>query len=273
MEDFRDKYTHNNLIPDYYDSRDYKLTDLIPLRAIRIPKEYESPRAPFVYDQGESFECASCAYNYIRYLQESDTEIGGSGIDTKFSTSFNYANRPDEENFEGMYLRTVCSKGRDGSIPWEVFPGFHTLAKCKMEFQKNKLKWLEMAKPFKISYYYQCTTREQVQQAIIECKGVIAGIFVLDCIYDVNASGIVQYNPGKDTKNYGGHAIAIVGWKTDDYGNLWWIAQNSWGEGYGNGGRFYLPEKFPWMGSPYAIADNEIVEKWVDYKIKYAISE
>ena len=39
----------------------------------------------------------------IRYLQESDTDNGGSGITEKFSPSFTYGNRIPGEDFEGMY--------------------------------------------------------------------------------------------------------------------------------------------------------------------------
>lgn len=272
MIDFKEKYTHtNNLIPDCYDKNAYKLSDLIPMKAMKIPKRYESPRAPFVYDQGDSSQCASCAYNYIRYLQEADVENGGSGINTKFAPSFNYANRPEGEDFEGMYIKTVCSKGREGSIPWGAFPGFYSYAKCKQEFYKNKDRWLEMAEPFAISYYYQCSSREQVQQAIIETKGVIVGINVLDCIYDVGPDGIVHYDPKKDIKGYGGHALCITGYFTTDNDDLWWIVQNSWGEEYGDGGRIYLPERFPWLSVPYAIVDYNIYNKWSDYSLKYNI--
>ena len=273
MNEFKDKYGEEyiGIYKSPYDGRDYVLNELIPKGSISIPDNYETSRAPFVYDQGNSSECAACAYNMIRYLQESDTDNGGSGITEKFSPSFTYGNRISGEDFEGMYLRSVCKKGREGSIPWSQFPGFHTYSKCKMIVNNNKKKWEEMAYPFRISSFYQCITREQVQQAIIESKAVLTGINVLECIYTVDSDGIVYYDPNRDYKSYGGHAIILTGWNTLKDGSIRWIACNSWGEGYGDHGYFYIPENFPWIESPWAILDYNIETKWSEYIMKYNI--
>jgi hypothetical protein len=271
MVDFKEKYGNNyvGIYASPYDERDYKLNELIPKGAIDIPREYSSELPPFIYDQGTSSECAACSYSTIRYMQESDTEYGGSGIKERFSPSFTYSNRLEGEDFEGMYLRSVCKKGKEGSIPWSVFPGFYTYAQCKMKFLLNKSKWLEMAKPFRISSYYQCTSREQIQLAIIECKAVLAGINVLPCIYEVKEDGIVNYDKNKDLTSYGGHAVTVVGWRFDDNNNLWYKVINSWGTIYGDNGIMWIPEKYPWLEQPWAIVDYVIETKWEDYKNKY----
>lgn len=270
MNKFEEMYKDNNtLLPSPYDGRDYHLDSLIPKGSMEIPDTYETECTPFIYDQGNSNECAACSYNTIRFLQEADIENGGSGIPDKFAPSFNYANRPVGEDFEGMYLRTVCSKGREGSIPWNVFPGFYNYAKCKMEFYNNKDKWLEMASDFAITSFYQCTHREQMQQAIMECKGIIAGIPVYDSLYKVGPDGVIHYDPSTDTKNYGGHAITLVGWKIDEDGKMWWRMQNSWGEDWADHGRAWLPEAYPFIENPWAVVDYNISTKWDEYRAKY----
>lgn len=263
MPNFKKMFENTNgLYKSPYDKRDYKLSELIPVGSVKLPDEFESETTPFVYNQGRSSMCAACAYNTIRWLQESDTNQ--SQIEEPFSPAFNYANRPDNENFEGMYLRTVCKKGRDGSIPYSVLPGFYNLNTAKTKLQKNKDKYMEMAKPFAISSFYQASNREQVMQAIYTLKGVVGGIMVTDEFYNP-VDGKVVYNPN-NPKNYGGHAIAIVGWKKDSDGNIWWRIQNSWGKEYGENGRIWMSGNYPWIENPYAIVDNITEVKWKQYK-------
>ena len=238
MIDFKEKY--GNYVGVYaspYDERDYKLDELIPKGALEIPKEYSSTLPPFIYDQGRSSECAACSYSTIRFMQESDT---------------------DSARFH------LC-------MPWSVFPGFFSYAKCKMQFTINRNKWLEMAKPFRISSYYQCTSREQIQQAIIECKAVLAGINVLECIYKVGKDGIVNYDKNRDLMSFGGHAVTVVGWRTDENNKLWYKVINSWGESYGDNGIMWIPEEYPWLEQPWAIVDYVMETKWEDYKKRYKL--
>ncbi len=266
-EKFGDKYVGIFVSP--HDERDYQLNDLIPAGAIIPPEKYSSKMPGFIYNQGSSYECAACAYSTIRFMQESDKASGGSGIKQKFSPSFTYANRIPGEDFEGMYLRSVCKKGREGSIPWKVFPGFHSYNECKAKFEKNKDLWLKMARPFRISSFYQCNNRVQIQQAIMECKAVLGGIYVFDSVYNVGSDGIIHYDKNRDTENYGGHAIALVGWRTDENGKIWYKAINSWGYEYGKNGTMWIPEEFPWLENPWAIVDNKTNVKWKQYKEKY----
>lgn len=269
--DFKEKYKdNNNLLTSPYDSRDYKFKDLIPLGAIRIPDNYESPKTPFIFDQGTSSECAACAYSTIRYLQEQNQ----SGITEPFSPSFQYANRLDGEDFEGMYLRSLCKKGLEGSIPYSVFPGFFPYNICKEKFESNKDTYLDMAKEFAIDSYYVCTSREQVQSAIITTGGVIIGIQVFNCFYTVGDDGYIKYDSTKDTKSYGGHAILLRGYKTDpETGKFYWIMQNSWGKEWGLDGCAYLPSEYPWIDNAYAIVDNNFHLKWDDYIKKYNLKD
>lgn len=264
----------NGIMQSPYDSRDYKYSDLVPCKSARLknklPVAYESPMTPFVYDQGESNECAACSYNLVRYIQESNIIKGGSGIEEPFSPSFNYGNRLPGEDFEGMYLRSVCKKGKDGSIPYRIFPGFYSYDYCKDQVTKNLDNWIEMAKPFAISSYYQCTDRTSVKSAIVESGAVIGGVWVYDSFYNPDENGFIHYNPKTDVENYGGHAIVICGYKEFD-GKLYWRIQNSWGIEWGQYGRAWLPEDYPWLESPWAVVDTNFETKWKEYKEKYKL--
>lgn len=253
----------NELYKSPYDGRDYHFNELIMAGSVQVPDNYETERTPFVYNQGKSSMCAACAYNTIRFLQEKDQ----SGIDEAFSPTFNYANRPDNENFEGMYLRTVCKKGREGSVPYSALPGFYNLATAKIKLKRNKDKLMDMAKPFGINSFYQCSSREQIKTAIYTLKGVVGGIYVTDEFYNPK-NGYVVYNPD-NPKNWGGHALAIVGYMTDKDGKFWWRVQNSWGRSWSDQGRAWLSGDYPFIESPYAIVDNIDKMKWDEYKARF----
>ena len=254
----------NGLYKSPYDGRDFHFNDLILANSVKVPDNYETETTPFIYNQGRSSMCAACAYNTIRFLQEKNQ----SQLEEAFSPTFNYANRPDNENFEGMYLRTVCKKGREGSIPYSILPGFYTLPVAKIKFNREKERYLEMAKPFAISSFYQVSSREQIKTAIYTLKGVIAGVYVTDEFYNPRSGGYVIYNPN-NPRNYGGHAIAVVGYKTDKDGKFWWRVQNSWGKEYGDNGRIWLSGDYPFIESPYALVDSVDEIKWKEYKQKF----
>lgn len=251
------------LIPQPYDSRDYEFKSLVPLGAVQIPNNYESKRPP-IFNQGDSMMCAACAYASLRYIQE----LEQSGNTEQFSPLFQYANRIDGENFEGMYLRSVCSKGRDGSVLYRELPGFGNLYTCQSKVNANKQRYLELAKPFRISTYYVCKSRQEIQMAIMNTGGVLIGIPVYDSFINVGRDGIVHYDKNRDTYNHGGHAQLLIGWKYIGT-TLHWIAVNSWGEDWGDNGISYLPESYPWCDNAYTVLDAVRETTIKDYMARY----
>ena len=267
--DFFKRYrSYEGLLRSPYDARDYKYKDLVPLGAVAIPDRFETPLAPWVYNQGTSSMCAACAYNYLRFLQESD-DISGSGLDVPLSPAFTYANRLDGEDFEGMYLRSVCKKGRDGSVPYSAFPGFFSYRRCKAKFRPMKEQLMEMAYPFRITSFYQCNSRAEVQTAIMKNKAAITGVMLHKCFYNPDWQGRINYDPKVDTKDNGGHAILLVGWMTDEDGTLWWKILNSWGKDYGINGTAWIPESYAWTEAPWAIVDEVFEAEWKKYKLDH----
>lgn len=262
-------YKNNMLLKSPYDPRDYKLSEHIPLAAAGdLPDEYETENATFVYDQGKTSMCCACAYSMLRYLQESDVSNGGSGLDQPLSPAFTYADRLPGEDFEGMFIRSCCKKGQDdGSVLYVDFPGFMSYPAAKQKFNLNKQALLEKAAPFKISNYYQCDKRRAMQAAIMSGKGVLGGIPIYQCLYDLKGD-IVKYDPKKNTKDFGGHAVLFVGWKIIN-GVFHWRIQNSWGSDWGELGRAWIPESYPWVENPWAIIDGNVDLVFEEYKNKY----
>jgi len=269
MIDFGDKYGHTNrALADPYDPRDWKFRDTVFAVAPHgIPDNYQTKDSPFTYDQGDSMMCAACAYNFIRFLQE--REKAQSEITVPFSPAFTYCNRPDNEAMEGMYLKTPMRNGKNGSILLSDFPEFGKLSDLKIKYNNNKNEWMKKAKPFAINSYYQCTSRRDVQQAIMNTGAVLIGIQVFNCFYTPDKNGHVNYDPCKDYCSDGGHALAVYGWKTDSNGKLWWLIKNSWGKEYGINGSCWLPEEYPWMQDAYVAVDNTMMMKFDQYLEKY----
>ena len=231
MIDYKAQYKVGGCIPQPKDKRDWKLNKLIPLGAIQVPKEYLPDYGEFTYDQGTSSECCACSYCYIRHLQETDNETQ-SGFIEPFSPSFQYANREAEDSYyEGMMLRKCCLKGKEGSLPWSYFPDFYSLRKCQEIFKKNRIKFLNIAHPFRISSFYTVNTAEEIKKAVYLTKGVLIGIMVTEPFYYPNKNGIIDYS-NDNRKEYGGHSITIDGYcyKND---RLYFRIKNSWGKEWG----------------------------------------
>ena len=230
MIDYKAEYKVGGCLPQPKDKRDWKLSKLFTVSAVQLPREYLPDYGDFTYNQGRSSECCACSYCYIRHLQEMDKETQ-SGLQEPFAPSFQYANRKEDENFEGMYLRSCCLKGKEGSIPWHYFPNFYSLRKCQEIFQKNKIKFLNIAYPYRISSFYTVNTEQEIKTAVYLTKGVLIGIMVTDPFYYPNKDGIIDYS--NDTMNTsGGHALTVDGYKYID-DKLYLRIKNSWGKEWG----------------------------------------
>ena len=265
MNEYKERYKYkrsNGLIPSPYDKRDYKFKDIVPLGAFMIPDNYESKEFPYVYDQGQTQMCVACSYSAVRYLQES--EWSQSGITEPFSPTLHYGNRPDDEMFEGMYLRTCCKNGRQGSILLRELNEFCTTKRAVSLVRSKSEEYFKKAEPYKISSFYTCNSRREIQQAIISTKAVITGIPIYDSFFTPNSEGIIEFNPSKDIRSYGGHAITLTGWKTVN-NILYWRVLNSWGIEWGQNGYCWLPESYPWIEQVYAIVDTYIENTFQEY--------
>lgn len=263
--DYKKRYPHNDMMQSPYDARDYKFKDLVGVANIVIPDEYESEDLGWTYDQGASSMCAPSAYCYLRCLQEKDH--AQSELTEKLCPSFNYANRDKGQDYEGMYLRNLCAKGREGSILYGRMKYPNTYQEARAELEANEGQFKNEANPFRISKYYTCNSRREVQQAIITTKGVLVSIPVYDSFYKPSNDGFVAFVEGQ--KSHGNHAVVIDGWKTID-GKLYWRIKNSWGKYWGHlkTGHAYLPEEYPWNDKVFVLVDDVTEMKFAEYQKK-----
>lgn len=256
----------SGFIKSPYDKRDYNFKQYVPLQAIDIPKNYESDQMDFIYDQQKSSECCACAFNSLRYLQESKQ----TKLNQAFSPTYTYGSRDPLENYEGMYIRNCLKKARTaGSILYSELPGFYSVNDSMKLVNRKKADYLIKGEPYRISGFYVCRSREAMQTAIITCMGIMTGIPVFDSLYDVTSDGVVNYDPNRDIKDNGGHCILITGWKTDKDDKLWWRCLNSWGANWGDNGYFWLPEEYPLIEDCFTATDEIIEMTFEEYRQKF----
>jgi hypothetical protein len=233
-----------------------------------IPIEYEAPNTPFVLDQRRSSMCVSIAFNTVRYMQLIDSN---PELDYIFSPAYTYAITKRNYNNvyrEGANIKFTCeSTALYGGLPYYEFPGLFRYKTCISLLNENKTKYLERASHFKIKNYMRATTDEGIKIAIMKNKGLV--VAVDDC-YEFNnpVNGIIDYSNNTIlNNNTNGHAVVICGWKYID-NKLYWRIQNSYGELYGNNGRAWIPEEYPWKCAPWTFEDNSNIS-YSQYKELY----
>lgn len=256
----------SGLVKQPIDKRDWKLNKLIPMGAIKIPEEYTPDRSDVpVYDQGDSSECCACAYSTMRFIQEQKQ----SGLTEVFAPSFTYANRIKGEDFEGMYIRSCLKQGRYGSVLWREMPFFGSLKKCQAYFSRHKIDLLNKAENYKIDSFYAVKTDEEIRTGLYLTGAVLIGVECQESIFKPDERNIVKYIP--NGKNYGGHAVLIIGNKKID-GVDYWIIRNSWGKEYGDNGNFYISFedlRKILMDDAYVVVDSDTRYMFEEYKKKF----
>ncbi|KAJ8918074.1 hypothetical protein NQ315_011531 [Exocentrus adspersus] len=103
-----------------------------------------------------------------------------------------------------------------------------------------------------IAAFQVTSTVSQIQHEIVINGPVSAYMEVFEDFYSYG-KGIYQHTSGKSV---GGHAVKIIGWGSEN-GTPYWIAANSWGTGFGEGGFFRIIRGVNNVGiESYVVAGN-----------------
>ncbi len=100
------------------------------------------------------------------------------------------------------------------------------------------------AQNFKIASYHSLTGLDEIKTCLASGYGVVLGFTVYSSFEsDVVATTGVMPVPAIDEQVMGGHAVFAVGYKDDPSvsGGGFLIVKNSWGDGWGDKGYFYMP--------------------------------
>lgn len=224
---------------DNHDPRDFvfkvsRLTENLPTKADLRDK------MPPVVDQGE---LGSCTANAIVSGLREYLLMQEDGYDTHLSRLFLYWHERYFENTvnedSGAFIRDgMRVLAEIGVAPESYFP--YDVSKFTQTPSPDAEK---AAASFKIDEYHRVLSITDMKHALVDGLPVVAGITVYDSFEssEVARTGVVPM-PNKATENkLGGHAILIVGYDDE---KQWVICRNSWGEGWGDRGYFYLPYTF-----------------------------
>jgi C1A family cysteine protease len=113
-----------------------------------------------------------------------------------------------------------------------------------------------------IQYMRVSQSQQQLMTALAQGFPVVYGFTVYDSFESqaVTDSGIVPM-PTSGENVLGGHAVCLVGYKTDSHGTVTFEVRNSWGNGWGDHGYF-------WMPSAYVVNRSLASDFWTIRKVE-----
>lgn len=238
-------------VPSPPDPRDYSIAAFLPAHvdALTFPDEYRVPETTPVHNQGNVGQCVAFSLVTIKELQE----LRERGRLEHYSTNYVYGNRrPTDHQGEGMVPREALDALRADGVPSEdafaaALEGIRVpLSYGQVAFLRDyhSAAWsrlTEGGKPQRVATYARATTPEEIKAALMHLGACLVAIAVHESFFTTGRDGIVPPPAGEVR---GGHAMTLVGWRQIN-GKTHWVVQNSWGDGWGDGGFCYLPEDHP----------------------------
>lgn len=216
------------------DPRDYQVS----YKAISLPEEYNTNPSNYIHDQGSYNNCAAHALSsYIEILLKSEDKF------KEVSFPWLYGNRRHTTyKDEGLISRDLLKASqKDGNLYLEDYSKVEEMKAAMNTFNKSYLIFKDRALKMKLGNYYQCTTIQEVKEAIYKYGSCMIGTVLFDSFGKVATGETLYMNEPIIEDNslepmVGGHMMIAVGWIKD-----YLIIQNSWGMEFGKNGYFYMP--------------------------------
>lgn len=218
------------------DPRDYKLK--LTYGSTPLPETFNTDVMYNVHDQGTYNNCAAHALaSYIEIILKTKNKF------KEISFPWYYGDRNYTENKEqGLILRDLLKTAqKDGGLYLSDYSKIEEMPDAMYTFNALYPQFKDKAQNIRIGNYYQCSTVEQVKEAVYKYGSCLIGTILFESFGKV-ATGETLYMNDPIIINdsledmVGGHCMLIVGWIKD-----YFIVQNSWGEKFGKNGYFYMP--------------------------------
>lgn len=225
-------------IPDVADSRDHLLRESM-FAAVHLPESVDlrTKGHPAIKDQGPLGSCTANALTFgLEFLMQQDHSMSVLPL----SRLFLYYN---ERSMEGTVQSDNGAMIRDG------IKSLNTLG-CCVETDWPYLVQRFAVRPPPNAYadakqellteYLRVNDAIDMQTALANGFPVVIGISIYESFEStaVASSGKVAL-PEPDERLLGGHAVCVLGYDQHQF-----IVANSWGEGWGDKGFFYLPHDY-----------------------------
>lgn len=214
-------------LPAKKDLRDYKLCSANMPQD--YPKAFQLENLPKVKSQGCINSCCAHATSSILEYFDKNRHI--------MSTNFIYGIQKKlfNQNQMGMYLAQACAIVKDyGDMLEKDCKGNNEIPISWgiAEAAFNNKDLMEKAYEYRTISYYACNSNNDIKYALMNYGPVLGAIYWRDK-YSLDSNNVIHFDKAS---NGGGHAIMVYGWNEKG-----WLIQNSWGEAFGNKGRFILP--------------------------------
>lgn len=229
--------------PDTPDMRDFMLA-VAPAKALP-PRVSLRSQMPPVYDQGQLGSCTANSIGAILELNEMEQKEPDAATPSRLFIYYN------ERVMEGTVAEDSGAEIRDGiksvaqlgAPPEDIWP-----------YDVSKFATKPTAKAYQQARKHQAVRYARVVQNTVAIQNVLAtgyaisfGFTVYTSFETIGRDGIVLM-PKPDEKVLGGHAVVAVGYKPIK-GQLYFECRNSWGDGWGDHGYFWMPASYVTSGS------------------------
>ena len=214
-----------------------------------LPESFSLSNLPRVKNQENVCSCVAHAMSSImEYFEQGKTDL---------STNFIYGIQKKICGYSGtgMYLQNACKIAQKyGDMLEKDCPGNDEVPTC-YQIAENAFSYKDKrdeAYIYKVKNYFNCKSVEDIKKAIYRYGPVLGSIKWYDD-YQCDKNGVL-FRDNTKKSSYGYHAIMIYGWTKEGF-----LCQNSWGEKWGNKGRFILPYSISFAEAKgFADADNDI---------------
>ena len=259
-------------------SGDYTMYNYAMSNVNSLPSKYSSRTAGYVTSVKDQMTAGNCwAFAIIGTLESCILKASGDRLDLSEGNMKNVASQysrfgwsmdTNEGGYEGMgvgYLTSWLGPVLERDDLYDVADYLSPILDSIMHVQN--IAFLERTSTLSIN---------NIKSAILNYGAVYSGIYMIASNYEsLNAYG--QCYRGSMPCD---HAVILVGWDDtinipDAPGKGAWIAKNSWGSGWGDGGYFYVSyydTSCPKIGNPEAaftfiLNDNVKYDKNYQYDI------
>ncbi len=218
-----------------------------------LPSEVDlRGQMPAVYNQGD---IGSCTANAI--AAAFDFERGRQGMDfINPSRLFIYYNERliegDVSYDGGAQIRDgVKVVSRIGVVPEAMWPYIEA------DLYTEPPQQIYDAASDDLVLEYRRVNPAHIRYVLAQGFPVIFGFTVFDSFMSIGPDGVMPL-PQPDDSVDGGHAVLAAGY-TQVGGDPYFIVRNSWGDGWGDQGYFYMP--FPVISVPGMASDFWVIRK------------
>ncbi|MDQ0780378.1 C1 family peptidase [Chryseobacterium sp. W4I1] len=213
-----------------------------------LPSSYVIPNTPAIGDQGGEGSCVAWA---TAYAATSALEYNFKGVTAKRSPEYVF-NQIQLGNCQGAYVSAGLNLIKNqGVSSWSEMP--YTDGGCSTQpnaSQKNAASTHKLTSWATVNK----TNISNVKTLLSMNLPIVIAVTVDDSFYDLDSSGSAIWTSHYG-QNYGGHAITVIGY--DDAKQAFKV-QNSWGNGWGDNGYFWIKYSFFSQSSNGAINESYV---------------